>query len=202
MKWATQHREFMSAEEAERWAQENYKAIYNEANVSSADFDLLFAYSGSWYALYNSHLRYGEEYGEETTREIDSLTALLDRCELPENVVAYRYTTKDVIKAMCQNNVQVGAVFSDKAFFSTSLVRSSMEKFRRENKCNCLLKLYLPKGLNGVYIPVERTNSQLREQELLLQRDTLFEIVKVHHLSWPLLIECRAIKNTFKELGA
>lgn len=187
------YREFHSADEAERWGETYYKDLYGKNCEDNADFEQLFLYSGSGYRLYNSQLRYNEEYDEIITQGIERLTDILARHTLPENVIAYRYTQKQILSLLCAGKpLRPGLRFSDKAFLSTSLVKASLSQFKKENPCDCLLKLYLPKGLHSIYISLKNTNSRLNEQELLLQRDTEFEIIRIHRLSYPLLIECKA----------
>ena len=126
-------------------------------------------------------------------REIRQLIDILNKYTIPESVVAYRYTHKrDLRWFFLGQRLRPGMRFTDNGFFSTSLVRSSLDGFRKEYKRNCLLKIYLPKGIHGIYISLKGTNSVLCEQELLLQRGTEFEITKIHYFRWPMVIECKA----------
>lgn len=193
-------REFQSAEDAEAWAKVNFGDVYGKNRSDSADFEVLFLYSGNGYRLYNNTLRFGTAWTSAEERELERLKHILADHTLPENVIAYRYTQQDVLLHLCGcDKLRPGMRFSDKAFLSTSLVKASLRKFKKENPSNCLLKLYLPKGLNAVYISLKNTDSVLSEQELLLNRNILFEIEKIHRFRYPLLIECKAIPNTSLE---
>lgn len=190
----TEYREFHTADEAEHWANIHYPDICGEQCKNNPDYERLFFYSGSCYKMYNKALRFGWEYSDDTMREIWQLVYILDKYKLPEPVIAYRYTHKKDLKLLFQGErLRPGMHFADKGFFSSSLVKSSLEDFRKKYKRNCMLKLYLPKGVPGAYISLRETSSVLNEQELLLQRDTEFEIIKIHHFCHPMVIECKAV---------
>lgn len=192
-----EYHEFQSAEEAELWGKKHYFDLCGERRSNNPDYNQLFLYAGSGYLVYNRMLRNRWEDSEEEMCEIEQVTKILSKHKLPEPVIAYRYTQKRDIKSLCRGErLRTGLRFSDKAFFSTSLVKTSLEKFKQEYRCNCLLKLYLPRGIQSAYISLKDTDSRLNEQELLLQRDTEFEIVRSHWFSWPIVIECKAIVNT------
>ena len=190
----TEYHEFHSTDEAERWAEVHFPDICGEQRASNPDYDCLYLYAGNGYQIYNADLRYGVKSDKQSEHEISQLTDILERYELPEPMVAYRYTHKQDLQLLLRGErLRPGLRFADKAFFSTSLVKSSLDEFRKRYKRNCLLKLYLPKGIRCAYISLKNTGSQLNEQELLLQRDTEFEIIKIHRFCCPMVIECRAI---------
>lgn len=190
----TEYREFRSAEEAEQWAAIHYPDIYGDQRLANPDFEILTYYSGSCYKLYNQFLRFGREFSEGTMNEARQLVSIIEKYKIPEPIVAYRYTHKQDMKHLSLGKrLRPGMRFADKGFFSTSLVKSSLDDFRRKYKRNCLLKLFLPKGTHGTYISLKGTRSILNEQELLLQRGTEFEIVKINYFSCPMIVECKAI---------
>lgn len=195
------YREFHSADEVERWAEVHYSDIYGEQRMDNPDYTCLYRYAGNCYRNYNRTLRYGWQSDEGTKREISQLTHILGRYKTPEPLVVYRYTSKKDIKLLCLGErLRPGLCFSDKAFFSTSLVKASLDRFKQKYKRNCLLKLYLPKGMHGAYISLKETSSLLNEQELLLQRDTEFEIIRIHRFCCPMVIECQAIIKPMTEV--
>ena len=197
----TKYREFHSAEEAELWAEEHFADICGDRKTADPDYNCLFLYAGSGYCLYNPVLRGTAVADEESAREILQIADILGRYALPEPVVSYRYTHKQDLQLLLRGErLRPGLRFADKAFFSTSLVKSSLDEFRKRYKRNCLLKLYLPKGIRCAYISLKETDSCLDEQELLLQRNTEFEIIKIHRFCRPMVIECRAIINPTLEV--
>lgn len=192
----TEYREFYTADEAEQWAEVHFPDICGEQHISNPDYNCLYQYAGSGYLIYNAMLRHNCETDDSSEHEIQQITDILDRYKLPESVVAYRFTHKQDIKLLfCEERMRPGLRFTDKAFFSTSLVKASLDEFKRKYKRNCLLKLYLPKGIHCAYISLKGTDSCLNEQELLLQRNTEFEIIKIHRFCRPMVIECKAIIN-------
>ena len=197
----TEYFEFHTADEAEHWAEIHYPNLCGEQRKNNPDYERLFFYGGSCYKPYNKALRYGWGYSEDTMHEVQQLIDILDKYELPEPVVAYRYTHKQDVKLLCLGKCpQPGMRFADKGFFSTSLVNYSLDVFKKKYGCNCLLKLYLPQGLHGTYISLKGTSSIQNEQELLVQRNTEFEILKIHRLTYPMLIECKAIIKPTSEV--
>lgn len=197
----TGYHEFPSADEAESWAEIYYPDLCGDRRGNNPDYMRLFFYGGNCYRRYNKMLRYGWECSEDTMREVLELTDILGKYELPEPVVAYRYTHKRDMKRLCMGKrLRPGLRFADNAFFSTSLVISSLDKFQKQYNCNCLLKLYLPKGIHGAYLSLRGTPSRLNEQELLLQRNTQFEIITIHRFRRPMVIECKAIINATSEV--
>ena len=197
----TEYREFHTDDEAEHWAEIYYPDLCGEQRKSNPDYERLFSYGGSCYKWYNKALRYGWGDSEDIMHEVQQLIDILDKYELSEPVVAYRYTHKMDVKLLCLGKrPQSGMRFADKAFFSTSLVKSSLDKFKKKYGCNCLLKLYLPKGIHCAYISLRGTDSLLDEQELLLQRNMEFEIIKIHRFRIPMVIECKAIINKTQEV--
>lgn len=205
------YKEFQTSEEADAWAWNNYADILTpgEENV---EYMSVFYYTGSMSRKWNSVLRRHPsiESGDfeksavrefcsdgEQIRRIKEVNAVLRRHYIPENIVVYRHTHLDVIKKLCfPGGIKNGAIFSDKGFFSTTLIKELLDKFAKNHECNCLLKLYLPKGLQGAYVSLKNPFARLNEQEILLPPNTKFEIMKIHRtfpFCKPKLIECKAI---------
>ena len=82
--------------------------------------------------------------------------------------------------------------YQDKAFTSTTLVKNNLKNFAKENEYDCLLKIYTPTGIKGIYTQKTK-NEGNDEQEVILKPLTQFEIVKVHHFTKPLIIEVKAL---------
>ncbi|MDE6748257.1 MAG: ADP-ribosyltransferase [Lachnospiraceae bacterium] len=199
------YREFYCIEETEMWARKYYAdllALPKENELHK----MISYYTGSYYKWYNKLLRDYLPIDSDRFRAIDSadirddikeiqkIIEVLCKHSLPENIIAYRFTHKKDIRSLCNGStIHVGSEFSDKAFYSTTLICSLLNDFRRQNHCNCLLKLYLPKGLPGAYVSLDKEWSCLDEQEFLLPPNIKFKILKIHHFTYPLQIECMAI---------
>lgn len=201
------YREFENIEETETWAKKYYSdllALPREDELHK----IITYYTGSYYKWYNRLLRDYFPVDSDRFKEIDSadvrenvieiqrIIETLYKYSLPENIIAYRFTHKAVIKSLCNGQVfHSGTEFSDKAFFSTTLIHYLLKDFGWNNRCNCLLKLYLPKGLPGAYVSIDKGWSCLNEQEFLLPPNIKFRILKIHYFTYPLKIECMAIHD-------
>lgn len=199
------YREFQSSEEAEQWALEHYADLL-KLNPESDLYKTIFSYTGSWFSVLNRLLRScppinSEDFSRidfsEYADEIDAINTINDtlhRYSLPENTVAYRFTHRSDITGLCRTRIlRKGLKFADKAFLSTTLVRKLLEPFGKEHRCNCVLKLYLPKGLPGAYVSFKTDKTRLNEQEFLLPPNVRFQIIKIHAFTFPTIIECKAI---------
>lgn len=188
-----EYREFFSKKDAEKWGIENYKEVSGANADTSAEFKLLYEYAGNMYTPFNRILRYSLKDNDYMC-DIEKLIQILTRYQLKEDIVTYRYTSKSDIRSLLSKKfIKKGLYFSDRAFFSTSLVLDCIKEFAKKNKYNCLLKLYLLQGTHGAYIDLSETDSLLNEQEFLLPPNTKFQIIKVHYFSFPMLIECKVI---------
>lgn len=197
------YREFFSTTEARNWADKNYSSLLHGADCSDLR-EILFQYTGTLNKLINAELRRFSSdsifYIEDVPFEDSDLkekacliqNALLSYA-LPEDIVVYRYTRRKAVKANCVGHIHNGAVISDPAFQSTSLVKSCMKSFAKEYEMDCLLKIYLPKGFPGAYISEYREADRLDENEYLLPAGTRLIIIKKHILSCPLMIECEPV---------
>lgn len=199
------YREFDNIEETEIWARKYYSDLL-DLPMENELHKMITYYTGSYYRWYNKLLRDYLPVDSDRFKEIDSvdvrddvieiqrITETICKYSLPENIIAYRFTHKAVIKLLCNGQVlRSGTEFSDKAFFSTSLIHYLLKDFGWNSRCNCLLKLYLPKGLPGAYVSIDKEWSCLNEQEFLLPPNIKFRILKIHHFTYPLKIECMAI---------
>lgn len=199
------YREFDNIEETEIWARMYYSDLLNLPREDELH-KMITYYTGSCYKWYNKLLRDYLPVDSDRFKEIDSadvrddvieirrITETICKYSLPENIIAYRFTHKAVIKLLSNGQaLRSGTEFSDKAFFSTTLIHYLLKDFRWNNRCNCLLKLYLPKGLPGAYVSIDKEWSCLNEQEFLLPPNIKFRILKIHHFTYPLKIECMAI---------
>lgn len=204
-----EYREFDSAEEVEIWARKHYDSLLALPKENEVH-KMISGYTGQYYKWYNTLLRYhlpvdSKEYRKidpegkrddikEDIKEIQKIKEVLCKYSLPENIIVYRLTHKKDIKVLCNGRpIRIGAEFSDKAFYSTTLIRSLLRNFGWQNHCDCVLKLYLPKGLPGAYVSLDKEWSCLDEQEFLLPPNIKFRILKIHHFTYPLKIECMAI---------
>ena len=199
------YKELQSSAEATEWAERCFADVLH----MSLDDPLcrsIRSYTGSCSENWNALLRRAfpieqnrfsqntiEFFGTELD-EIKAINQFLHQNKISENIVVFRYTKLKDVQSMCGKKVLRSKMrFSDKAFFSTTLVKSLLRNFICEKRYNCVLKLFLPQGLSGAYVSFKDEKSVLDEQEILLPCNTTFEILKVHWFRFPILIECKAI---------
>lgn len=201
------YREFSNADESEQWAWNHYSDLLS-LDPDSEQYKLIFSYTGSWYKALNRLMRVcpavGSEafdkadfgaYAEEKA-EIIALNSILQKYSLPEPIVVHRFAhISDIIKMSKARFLRKGVQFSDKAFVSTTLVKSLLIPFGKENRCSCVLRIYLPKGFPGAYVSFKAGKSLLNEQEFLLPPNVSIKIIKIHYFTWPIQIDCVALPN-------
>lgn len=200
------YKEFEESEEAYEWGLTFYREI-----IKAEDFktnETIAFYRGNLAKRYNNVMRRnpiiktkefettaGKEFASdgEQIAKIMHLNELINNYEIPENVILYRYTKKEYIKKLCKKRgIQKREKYQDKAFTSTTLVKNNLKDFAKENEYDCLLKIYTPTGIKGIYTQKTK-NEGNDEQEVILKPLTKFEIVKVHRFTKPLLIEVKAL---------
>lgn len=200
-----QYREFRDGAEVETWAWKHYAGLLNMPRDSKLYQDIS-AYTGSLFTPVNRLMRALPPYGAPDFFEYDpgdfqmaydvipGIVDALNQYETPESTVAYRFTHLKVMCSLCGTKwLRSGLIFSDKAFFSTTLLQKQLVQFGKEHRCNCVLKLYLPKGTHGAYVSFKEEWSLLREYEFLLPPNIKFKIIKVWAFTYPARIECAAL---------
>lgn len=204
----TQYKEFSCAKDAEEWAHIHFSDVFALPKDSFTYQSVLF-YTGSMSGKWNRTLRRCppiesgdfEKYASsdyasdgEHIGKIKEVNRFTRQHSVPEDIVVYRYTHRKSLKHLCSARIlRKGMIFTEKGFCSTTLLKDALQKFSVQHECDCILKLYLPKGLPGVYASLDFPPSVLREYEILLAPNTQFEILKVHGFNRPLVVECRAI---------
>ena len=201
------YKELSNSEEADAWAQTYFSDILT-LDQDTLAFHSLYYYTGSMSKKWNAVLRRspsiesgdfekyaGREFSSdgEQIEKIKEVNRILRQHTMPENIVVYRYTQRKDFRQLCSvKRLKRGLCFTDKGFVSTTLVMELLLPFAKERKHNCLLKLYLPKGLPGSYVSPPHAKTLLNEQEILLPPNTQFEIRKIHRSLFRIAIECTA----------
>lgn len=187
------YKEFITEEEAQKWAEKNYAYQCSYEFKSGQDFNALFYYGGNKYKSVNRFLRNNESISEDDKMLVEKLRKIVLSTTLPENVVVYRSVKYSCFKNLCgENTISRGVRFCDKAFLSTSLSKNCAMKFHKDKGNDCMLKLYLTVGIHAIYLSYTNTISVLHEQELLLEPEVEFEIIKVKGIRQK-VIECKMV---------
>ena len=179
-------------------AQEFSRSEHEEMNfsqdmwddLSQAERDGVYNYTGSAYDSINSYLRgissfdsYEEDY---YMRMIEGCESALSKSTIAEDTLLYRGmgskgtlaralgVDRYEVKSMLQDGSLIGQRFVEKGFCSTGI--DSGAGWDKQ----IVLNIVAPKGTEGMYVdPISRHRG---EKELLLQRGTVFEIFGVEKL--------------------
>lgn len=140
---------------------------------------------------YDDINKYWRRFGDWQNIDADKVkyqTDLIDKVissfNLKDSIQTFRGIDLDTIIQLFPDAEElsdlVGQTFSDKAFSSTSPVRSVAEKFASQNgQDGVLLQLFIPSGTgHGAYIN-QLSGFQNDEYEFLLKRNAKFEVFEV-----------------------
>lgn len=182
--------QFHTEQEAYVWAVNYFGSWINNIQANKSNYDknniianLMYAYTGNMNVVYNQFLRgvieFDKEQIEKYSKEIAIITKEICKFELQEDIIVYRYTNKKLFKYLFKElQIKVGSTFIEKGFMSTTLMPGLMREFSKNHKCDCVLKLYLPKGSKGAYISFGE--NKLNEFEFLLPPNSTFKLLAKH----------------------
>ena len=153
--------------------------------VSDAELEALESYITIGYSDMNALLRkfnisipsFELDY---VIDEIKSLTNVLDRQSLPENVTVYRGTDSMLNKAL---KAGVGGIIDDNGFVSTTLDETYAKNFRSSHS---YVRIQLPAGAKAGYSSTSIVDGR-SEHEVILQRGSRFRVVSVSNAGIPTL---------------
>lgn len=199
------YREFYTDNDVHEWAMRYFKQWIKDIQIDDTQLKedkldkknisyLLYVYTGNMNIPYNRFLRgfrNPEEDDEDYSNDISIIVKEISKFELQENIVVYRYTYKGLFKHMFKSlKAEVGKSFMDKGFVSTTLVSKLLKRFAKEHNCDCILKLYLPKGTKGAYVSFDK--SILNEHEFLIPPNATFKLVRKYFSFkyWNIVYEC------------
>ena len=115
---------------------------------------------------------------------IESLDRVMKRSEVPEKILTYRgVALKDEIEPGDRRrrfqkrygNLKIGDVVKDRAFLSTSIDASVATRAFGGSEGG-LFEIRVNKGTRGIYL--DAVGEDMKEEELLLNRDTKLRLVK------------------------
>ena len=174
-----EYRKFISGKQADEWGtkiyedwakrmKENEKIKIHAGlfNVGKNVFKPIEFYCANGYKLINEYLRNGICVDEEIKMCAYKISEeLIFAPRVPENIISYRYVENQFIKELF-NSKEKDEKFWNGGFTSVSLIK---EIYKCAPEGTSLLKVYVPKGMIGVYVnPLVQRN----ENELLLQNNT------------------------------
>ena len=148
---------------------------------SDSETNAVKFYTGNLYGPINSSLRSGKAFGDESDKSIDAfineITNAIDKSPLEKELVTFRRVNADAISSMFAGlsiDELEGSTFIDRGFFS-----SSPSKMEGQNALfgNFKLTTILPEGTKALYVGKESMIP--REKELIVQRNSTFQVNKV-----------------------
>lgn len=162
-----QFRIFQMPEDVSNWASIHFSAS------QMSDFDVkkhidsgLADYKGGYYKIINLYLRAGSE--KCNGYDVEGLQNQLLKCKLPDNITAYRYVCiREWISIRCKTLWNKTYIYP--TFLSTTLLPKyyGMPEIKWGR---VKLKILLPRGTRGMYIP--EVNPNMPEFEVLLPHHT------------------------------
>ena len=187
--------EFKSEEDVNEWIGNNYASWINDlqshAEIEETYQNLLYDYGGNAGFSMHRMLRlakgeaiesffdYGSEYDEDIRRIIklrDSFSGKL----ISDGIIAYRYTRLRDFRKMLKEKGQNG-LLTEYGFMSTTLLpdNKSLKKLIKQYNYNLIMKIYIPKGIEGVPIKFSNLQTSLSENEVILTSGQKMKLKKV-----------------------
>lgn len=184
--------EFQNKEEAAEWGKEHYSnwlpELQNQENDLQTPAEKFFRrYTGTSH-IYNDVLRYNDintyDFTDSniTKNEIIEGDAEINRNLLSENILVYRYVSKELLTAMKKwSNLKLirhNSILTDKGFFSTTLSLDSVtERSYAQNKNSRIFKIYVPKDTPCVYVGLLFDMNKNNENEMLFAPDVKLKVL-------------------------
>jgi len=155
-----------------------YRKKSNEvfATLSDEERKSIEGYTTGDFAIINSHLNGKEKgVGAKLDADIENIDRVIDRFEVTDNLVAFRGTAAEHYEGL-----NVGDVFTERGFYSTSLERGIATEFLGEaapaGNTPIMAEVRVPTGSNALFVG-HNGNSGWDESELLIARNTRYRVV-------------------------
>jgi hypothetical protein len=185
------YKEFKTKREVTAWANKHFSNILN-LNPKCQKYKRIYEYTGSLYSLVNAKMRGVPptevelplllfDYEQDIVSIIKILKDITSSFVVPDNVIVYKYTKRADIEMCCGGRMSIGALFSDKAFMSTTLLKNHLVEFAKEHEKDCVLKIRIPSGTHAAYISLPNEYDCLDECELLLPANIKLKILDIKH---------------------
>lgn len=181
------YKEFTRENGVNDWLSHNYGDFiqYVQDNIEHGKKDfpnVLMTYGGSWYKLINSRLRFDDRNSIDERDIEQDIRILIDGMSeyfVPEDIIVYRYIHHRVVKLLINHSLEQNRIV-ERGFMSTTLcpLSNGMLELIKRHKYNCLIKLYVPKGIPGVPIKFNDEQTYLNEYEFLFPPDLSLIVIK------------------------
>ncbi|TPR12344.1 ADP-ribosyltransferase [Apilactobacillus timberlakei] len=189
------------------YSQKDYKNLYAEGakwakGLSKKQYKAVGDYSLSGYTDDNTYLRTGKSKKLiKTKQEVKNIQSALSKFDLKKPITVYRGLNGiGYSKGLNGQPNQVGSVYSDKAFQSTSVDQNAAIGFLNTSEKNpdnnILIKLNVPAGKNGAYI--NSISKSKNEKEYLLNSGKKLVITRIQTVNANVKYDSYQQKNSEK----
>ncbi|WP_105956966.1 ADP-ribosyltransferase [Apilactobacillus quenuiae] len=155
------------------YSRKDYKNLSKDGakwakGLSKAQYKAIGDYSDSGYQNDNTYLRTGTSKKiTKTKQEVHNIQNALKKFNLKKPMTVYRgLNGSGYSKGLNGQKSQIGSVYSDNAFQSTSIDKNAAIRFlnmtEKNANNNILIKLNVPSGYNGAYIS---SVSQIKDEK-------------------------------------
>lgn len=138
-----------------------------QSKLSTVEIDAIRKYTGSDYIEINSHLRSNVPIDSAVQSHIPHLDTALNKApRTPEVIHVARTIDAKLVQDL---NLQVGGVFQDRGYMSTTMQKSGMP--------GALISIKIPAGSKGA--PISNISVYKAEAEFLLPRNSRLKITRM-----------------------
>jgi len=163
--------EFSEVTDIDKWSEENFGRLKKE--LTEDELTAISQYSNYSFGRMNDFLRGLDSTAPEVTQKyIRDLKTAISKGKVPDNIISYRGIHSGIADKF---KGKTGLILEDKGFLSTTLSKEKGIFFGRKTENGILLKLYVPKGTNGISFNAVGTWSE--EFELILRPDLKFKVL-------------------------
>lgn len=157
----------------EKFEKKHYSAW--QSKLSASEKKAIEAYTGYAYEFINKALRNNTPLSPDETAIANDLDKALKKTSAPENFLAYRTVSPNVLAKL-----EVGKTLTDNGFMSTTLENGAFEPHDGGGRNNALIHLEIPKGTKGAAI--SELSKAKYEYEFLLPRGSKIKIHKIERV--------------------
>ena len=139
------------------------------------------SYTDRGYKDINKALNGGGDLPSGLRKQVERLDAVLERSEVPEDLVLYRGISLKGITSKVP--LKEGQEYSENGFLSTSSSKNMATEYSKDDRG--VLEINVPKGSRGLYVGSVERSANAAEFEFVLPRDRLLKIRSVDRSSNP-----------------
>lgn len=173
--------------EALKWADDNMVA---DTEYSVRESKSIRKYTTEHYAVLNGGLRYTDRQLSDTDwLYINAIDSAMERSTIKQPITLHRVTGSDAFGGITDLTKLAGRQFDDKGFLSTAIVPDT---FMGNNGSDVIMRINVPAGSNALW--VDPMSDAMGEMEVLLPRNSRFDIKTVEEVNGTWLMEMDLIK--------